>query len=371
MEGGTMALRGDTRAVGLADIFQALALSRREGTLSVSSGGKDIKVYFSADGIRLLSTGALRHTRLGSILLEKDDFPPGDLEFALQIQKSTGKKLGEVLVEYGLLKQEEIDECLRRQIEEEICEIFLWNNAEFTFEPGITSEKSFDPTGQGRIFDIDVSRILLEAARNVDEWSLLLARIQNTNSRFIYKNGFPVMPDTSPFGVSIITVSRLPYVLKDARTLAEIAEELEVGHDTAAKLIAFLIRKGRVLEIAGQPTLKRVIVTPKESRHSHTWRRSHSWNIDDMDCRSKLDKILLNAQTPEDAASHMSQLADSVREEGDAGTATRILKVALELVPHDNGLRKKAIQAYVSQWKFDEAAKLVVQGCKLQHTTAS
>ena len=51
MEVGNMALKGDTRTLGLADIFQALALSKREGTLSVSSGGKDIKIYFSSKSV--------------------------------------------------------------------------------------------------------------------------------------------------------------------------------------------------------------------------------------------------------------------------------------------------------------------------------
>ena len=200
-----MALKGDTRALGLADIFQALAMSKREGVLSVASGGKEIKLHFSTGGVRLLSTGALRHTRLGSILLEMDDFAPKNLEFALQLQKQTGKKLGEVLVEYGLLAQEQIEHCLRRQIEEEITELFLWDNAEFHFEPGLPQEEYFDPTGEGRVFELNVSRMLVEAARNVDEWSVLLLDVQNSGHRYVYKNGYPVMPDTSPFGIPLVT----------------------------------------------------------------------------------------------------------------------------------------------------------------------
>lgn len=356
--------------MGLADIFQALALSKREGTLHVSSGGKEINIFFSGSGVRLLSTGALRHTRLGSILLEKDDFPPGDLEFALQLQKATGKKLGEILVEYGMLKQEEIDECLRRQIEEEICEIFLWNDAEFSFEPGLPKEGFFDPSGEGRIFDLNVSRILVEAARNADEWSVLLSRIQGAKSRFIYKNGYPVLPDTSPFGISIAVVSRLPYMLKEPHTIDELASELHIDPDTVAKLIAYLIRKGRVIEIAEQPKLKPLLAREPVSA-GRDWRAPHSWDVTDLSYRARLDEILLSAGSPGEAAGRMAELSETARAEGDATTAASILKAALELAPNDDELRKKAIKAYVSQWKFAEAAKLVVQGCQLQQAMSA
>jgi hypothetical protein len=365
-----MALKGDTRAVGLADIFQALALSKREGILSVSSGGKEMKVHFSAGGVRLLSTGSLRHTRLGSILLEKEDFSPEDLEFALQMHRSTGRKLGDVLVEYGLLTRDEIEDCLRRQIEEEICEIFLWNNAEFTFDPGLPREGYFDPTGEGRVFDINVSRLLVEAARNVDEWTVLLVRVQNSAARYVYKNGYPVMPDTSPFGIPLAVVSRLPFILNKPLTIDEIAESLQLVRDSAVKLVAYLIRRGRIFEAAGEPSAAPAQpVFPREA--SDNWRRPKSWAVDDLGYRARLDEIVLSARTREEAASRMADLADLARQEGNSRVAADVLTAALELSPQDRELRKLAVQAYVSQWKFAEAAKLVVEGCQMQQAGAS
>lgn len=367
-----MSLKGDTRTVGLADIFQALALSTRQGTLSISSGGKEIKVYFDGTGVRLLSTGTLRHTRLGSILLEREGFSPRDLESALKIQKSTGRKLGQLLVEQGILTSDEINDCLRRQIEEEICEIFLWSNAEFNFDPGPPVEDFFDPADEGRTFELNVIRILVEAARNVDEFSVLLTRIQSSNSRFVYKkNGFPVMPDTSPFGIPLTVVGRLPDVLEEPRTLDEIADSLSIERDIAAKLIAHLIKRASVLEIAELPSLKLAPQLPPPSPPRNIWRDKAHFNITDRFCRDKLDEIVHSANTPEEAAARMTQLSDSVHDRGDDRTATSILKAALDIAPCDAALRKKAVQAFVSQWKFAEAAKLVVEGCQLQHAVAS
>jgi hypothetical protein len=361
-----MALKGDTRALGLSDIFQALALSKREGTLSVSSGGKEMKLHFSTGGVRLLSTGSLRHTRLGSILLEKEDFSPEDLEFALQIHKTTSRKLGDVLVEYGLLTREEIEDCLRRQIEEEICEIFLWNDAEFTFEPGLPKEGYFDPTGEGRVFDINVSRLIVEAARNVDEWTVLLVQVQNSSARYIYKNGYPVMPDTSPFGIPLATISRLPFVLDKPLSIDEIATNLGLDRESCVKLIAYLIRRGRILEVTEESSASPVGVAV-EKEVEEPWRKTRNWAVDDLSYRARLDEIILSADSRAEATSRMADLAELANQEGSSQTAIAILKAALELSPQNSELRKRVIQAYVSQWKFAEAAKLVVEGCQMQH----
>ena len=67
----------------------------------------------------------------------------------------------------------------------------------------------------------------------------------------------------------------------------------------------------------------------------------------------------------------MARFSETVRKRGDNRTAATILKAALDIAPHDAQLRKQAIDAFVSQWKFAEAAKLVVQGCQLQHAVIS
>jgi len=366
-----MALRGDTRSLGLADIFQALTLSKREGTLRVTSAGKEIKVYFSNKGIRLLSTGAVRHTRLGRILLEKENFPPEDLETALQIQKTTGKKLGDILVDHGMLTQSEIEDCLRRQIEEEIIEIFLWNNAEFNFEPGLPQEDFFDPAGEGRIFDFSVSRLLVEAARNVDEWSVLLTSTSNSNNKFLYRNGYPVMPDTSPFGIPLSTVSRVPFILNKPMTIEELSTELNADKDNISKLVAYLVKKGRVYEIVeDKPTLK-PLKTDEETDSDNNWRKTINSRINRLIQRPELEKISKESYSPSEAAKRFGEFSQALLESGDPESAIDVLKIAVELSPENNELRKKAIQTYVKQWKFAEAAKLVVEGCQLQHAMAS
>jgi len=57
--------------------------------------------------------------RLGQILMETGMLTIDELNEALNTQKNTGQKLGEVLLELGLVSQEELDMALGFQDDEE------------------------------------------------------------------------------------------------------------------------------------------------------------------------------------------------------------------------------------------------------------
>jgi len=70
---------------------------------------KTAHAYPSDDQLRLF------HRKLGDLLLERRLITTRNLEQALQEQKKTGKKLGEILVAKGVLKQEDLAAVLKQQ----------------------------------------------------------------------------------------------------------------------------------------------------------------------------------------------------------------------------------------------------------------
>ncbi len=319
----------------------------------------------------MLSTGSLRHTRLGSILLEKDQILPTDLERALEIQRASAMKLGDVLVRFKMLTREQIDECLRRQIEEEISEIFLWNKADFSFEPGQPRGEFFDPAGDGKAFDLNVSHLLIEAARNVDEWSELLVHVQNAKSKFIYGNHYPILPDTSPFGIPLAKVARLPFIADEPMTLEEIATRLDLDLNSTAKLIAYLVKHSRVREIPQQESSPTQVTETSSESRVEKWETRHQYGETTKGApRETPDNTVPGAGPRDHEISRLIELSDRAREIGDDRTAAEILGAALQLAPDNHALRQKTIKAYINQWKFAEAAKLLVEGCQLKHAVA-
>ena len=88
-----MVLKGEVKDVGLAEVFQMLSASGREGTLTVASGQRKIHIWFGKGKIRLLREGGVSHTALGKILLRSGRIKPEHLTIALEEQKKSGKLL--------------------------------------------------------------------------------------------------------------------------------------------------------------------------------------------------------------------------------------------------------------------------------------
>lgn len=58
----------------------------------------------------------LKHKRLGDILVDSKVITEDQLQYALKVQKTTGKRLGEVLTQEGIVKEEEIIQVLEFQL---------------------------------------------------------------------------------------------------------------------------------------------------------------------------------------------------------------------------------------------------------------
>ena len=93
------------------------------------------------------------------------------LEECLQEQKRTAKKLGVVLTEKNFLTEELFRAALAFQIKETLYKIFQWGSGTYKFD---TTKVSFD---RHFISPLPAEYILMEAARIIDEWPGVLAKI--------------------------------------------------------------------------------------------------------------------------------------------------------------------------------------------------
>ena len=67
-----MSLRGNLNSVDLANIFQMLSINQKEGTLNIFDGDSKKSIYFSRQGVSMLSRGKAKKDTLGQILLRYD-----------------------------------------------------------------------------------------------------------------------------------------------------------------------------------------------------------------------------------------------------------------------------------------------------------
>ena len=163
-----MGFQGSLDAVSFGDILNTLCNLSKEGVLTVQDDKQQKKIiYFYNNGITLI--GGSQRLRIGDMLVQTAKIKAWELENALVEQKQTNKLLGEILVEQGLVTHDEIEQLISDQIEQEIFDIFFWENAQFSFEEGSQPQLFASEESQVTL-TFDVQSLLLRIAEKISSW---------------------------------------------------------------------------------------------------------------------------------------------------------------------------------------------------------
>ncbi len=173
-----MAIRGSLSEASLADVLQLLALGQKTGILSVAREGSFGTVRFVQGrvvdagivnrrdrlGDRLVRLGAIDADHLARLYASLDTPDDWSLATRLLEQESIDREL--VLAEY------------HAQVEEAVYHLFSWLHGTFTFEP------ASDESGDDALMSVSADSLLLEGARRVDEWTLIVKKIPSLDLIF-------------------------------------------------------------------------------------------------------------------------------------------------------------------------------------------
>lgn len=119
----------------LPDLLQIISGNRKTGRLALTRRDSQGVIVFRSGQIVYAASSAARET-LGSLLLCRQLVDEEGLARALEIQHraSEEKRLGTILVETGLLTEEELRQVITRQIEGVITEFMQWESGFFKFD---------------------------------------------------------------------------------------------------------------------------------------------------------------------------------------------------------------------------------------------
>jgi tetratricopeptide (TPR) repeat protein len=173
-----MAIEGSLGDVSLPDISQLLGMGGKTGCLSLTYKNNFGYVYFE-DGRVIYASVVNRTARLGDLLVANGVIDRHQLAAGMETHgREKGKMLGEVLVEMGALKEDDLYKYITIQIEEAVYRVFQWNEGSFQFKPDIEP-----PDGVFQI-SLSVDAVLMEGARRVDEWSVVEKKISSMDLVF-------------------------------------------------------------------------------------------------------------------------------------------------------------------------------------------
>jgi len=180
-----VALQGTLRDFSLADIFQLIGLQRKTGVLALKGPEDTVSVLFDQGRIVGAESEIRRlEDRLGNVLLKTDKVSRADLNQVLTLQKKTGRRIGDLLVEGSILSDDDLGRALVLQVTQIIYRLFRWSEGSFRFAQ--TSSVDYE---SNRFRPIPVEGILMEGLRILDEWPLIEKRVNSFEK--IYKASDP------------------------------------------------------------------------------------------------------------------------------------------------------------------------------------
>ena len=173
-----MALRGTLKEFGLADIFSLIASQNKTGTLLVASREEQVTLFFAGGTlVRTLATRRAQTELLGNMLVRAALVTPVQLEAALARQKATQKRLGELLVEMGVLKAGELSVFARLQSTETVYRVFLWRTGTYEFQQAAQAPEAFHQP-------VRADALLMEGFRQNDEWPNIRRKVSSYGTTF-------------------------------------------------------------------------------------------------------------------------------------------------------------------------------------------
>lgn len=159
-----MALKGTLKDFGIADILQLIGQQQKTGTLQLKTKVQEVFIGFN-NGFIVKAESATRKKKdlIGAMLVRAELISEAQLETALETQKRTLKRLGDVLVSTKLVSAERFKQMVQLQITETLYGLFLWKSGTYAFTNG-------DLEVEDGVSPLRAENVLMEGFRMVDEW---------------------------------------------------------------------------------------------------------------------------------------------------------------------------------------------------------
>ncbi|HKQ71737.1 MAG TPA: response regulator [Polyangiaceae bacterium] len=220
---------GSLHVIPLAEVLQVLQLQRQTGTCKITNGKVEVTISFR-DGLIDLARGkgAADEFRLGRYFIEEGLIKRAELDEILKDRlPGTNKLLGEGLIHFGVISDDDLRRALIRQTSELIYEVLRWPRGHFGFS------KDIEDRGDVARLGLPVASIVMEGFRRVDEWRLI--------EESIHFDEVLLRDQVALDALGAEKLTRQEQLMLDAidgqRTVREVIGNVDVGSFDACKIL--------------------------------------------------------------------------------------------------------------------------------------
>jgi hypothetical protein len=169
-----MAFTGELEHLPIVDVIQLINSSRKSGLLSVKGRKGESQLVFK-DGYIVSASHLNNSVKIGQVLVDMGMLTGEQLEQGLKKQQLDGearKPLAITLIDMGLLTEKDAYKALQHLIEMTLVEILTWKTGKFTLQHHdevIDCEFRYYPEKMNNEVNLNTQSILMDALRIFDE----------------------------------------------------------------------------------------------------------------------------------------------------------------------------------------------------------
>jgi len=233
-----LAIKGSLVEASLPEVIQLLAYSLKSGCLSVTDG-RNFGNIFLKEGRVIYATIMNRALRIGDRMRENELFKQHILDDALRLQKQKKKRIGEILIELGAISRKDLEEQLRKQIEDSIFTMLTWQSGYFNFEENLL------PASEEYTIDLSAQGLLLTGARRIQDWQKIESKLPPFET-VLAKSEIVRAPELTESEEKILSL------VDGANSIDEVIQASGLNFYEAGKAI-FILLAGGVIEKPKKP----------------------------------------------------------------------------------------------------------------------
>lgn len=228
-----MSVIGNLKTMLPGDLLQWLSLGQKTGTLVVSNKAVEKKIFFRTGRVISSASNDPREY-LGQFLMSHGYITEEELMKAMEVQQQSRILLGKILVMIDVINEADLQRLMRLKAEEEIYDIFLWNEGEFQFIDDELPQMEMVP------LRVDVTGLIMEGTRRVDEWTRIRTLIAH---EAIVPT---VLKEVPPEELEDDAERMVLNAIDGKRSLAELVLESRSSSFNVASTVYHLAREGYV-----------------------------------------------------------------------------------------------------------------------------
>lgn len=159
-----MSFAGNLKTIAFSDILQLVSTGKKTGRLMATHASQKKELFFRSGNLISATSSNTQEDMIGNLLVRMGKINKSDLQKAVNIQQQSGRRIGAVMLELGLLTKAELAQYLKIQVEEIVYNLFSWSEGEFSFQDELK------PPDDQILVNLETMNLIMEGTRRIDEW---------------------------------------------------------------------------------------------------------------------------------------------------------------------------------------------------------